>query len=89
MMPLLFIFLILIVLKSLSLDGAMSGLRYILEPRVQDITVEGILLALGQSFFTLSLGTTGMITYASYASKEMTIKTSALSIVAMNILVSI
>ena len=89
MMPLLFIFLILIVVKSLSLDGAMSGLRYILEPRVQDITVEGILLALGQSFFTLSLGTTGMITYASYASKEMTIKTSALSIVAMNILVSI
>lgn len=89
MMPLLFIFLILIVVKSLSLDGAMSGLRYILEPRVQDITVEGVLLALGQSFFTLSLGTTGMITYASYASKEMTIKTSALSIVAMNILVSI
>ena len=51
--------------------------------------MEGVLFALGQSFFTLSLGTTGMITYASYASKEMTIKTSAISIVAMNILVSI
>ena len=50
--------------------------------------MEGVLFALGQSFFTLSLGTTGMITYASYA-KEMTIKSSAISIVVMNILVSI
>jgi NSS family neurotransmitter:Na+ symporter len=89
MMPLLFICLIIIVIKSLSLDGAMAGVRYILEPRLGDISVKGILFALGQSFFTLSLGTTGMITYASYASKEMTIKTSAISIVIMNILVSI
>ena len=51
--------------------------------------MKGTLFALGQSFFTLSLGTTGMITYASYASKEMTIKTSALSIVIMNIVVSL
>ena len=67
----------------------MEGLKFILQPRVEDITMEGILFALGQSFFTLSLGTTGMITYASYASKEMPIKTSAVSIVAMNILVSV
>lgn len=89
MMPLLFIFLIIIVIKSLSLDGAYEGLKYILQPRLEDITMEGVLFSLGQSFFTLSLGTTGMITYASYASKEMTIKTSAVSIVAMNILVSV
>lgn len=89
MMPLLFIFLIVIVIKSLTLGGSMEGLKFILQPRVEDITMEGILFALGQSFFTLSLGTTGMITYASYASKEMPIKTSAVSIVAMNILVSV
>ncbi|MCG7342411.1 sodium-dependent transporter [Staphylococcus auricularis] len=89
MMPLLFIFLIIIVAKSLSLDGAMSGLKFLLQPRTEDISMDGVLFALGQSFFTLSLGTTGMITYASYASKEMTIKTSALSIVLMNILVSV
>lgn len=89
MMPLLFIFLIVIVIKSLTLDGSMEGLKYILQPRLEDISMQGILFAIGQSFFTLSLGTTGMITYASYASKEMTIKTSAVSIVAMNILVSI
>ena len=89
MMPLLFIFLIVIVIKSLTLEGSFEGLKYILQPRLEEISMEGVLFALGQSFFTLSLGTTGMITYASYASKEMTIKTSAISIVAMNILVSI
>lgn len=89
MMPLLFIFLILIVIKSLSLDGAAEGVRFILEPRMEDLSMQGVLFALGQSFFALSLGTTGMITYASYAPKEMTIKTSALSIVIMNIIVSL
>ncbi|MEQ6056454.1 sodium-dependent transporter [Staphylococcus saccharolyticus] len=89
MMPLLFVFLIIIVAKSLTLEGAVDGIRYILQSRVDDISVEGVLFALGQSFFTLSLGTTGMITYASYAPKEMTIKSSAFSIVVMNILISI
>lgn len=89
MMPLLFVFLIIVVAKSLTLDGALEGVRYILQPRIEDISVKGVLFALGQSFFTLSLGTTGMITYASYAPKEMTIKTSAISIVIMNILVSV
>ena len=50
--------------------------------------MEGILFALGQSFFTLSLGTTGMITYASYAPKNDN-KVIAISIVIMNILVSV
>ncbi|WP_049335882.1 sodium-dependent transporter [Staphylococcus hominis] len=89
MMPLLFVFLIIVVAKSLTLDGALEGVRYILQPRIEDISVKGVLFALGQSFFTLSLGTTGMITYASYAPKEMTIKSSAMSIVIMNILVSV
>ena len=89
MMPLLFVFLIIVVAKSLTLDGALEGVGYILQPRIEDISVKGVLFALGQSFFTLSLGTTGMITYASYAPKEMTIKSSAISIVIMNILVSV
>lgn len=89
MMPLLFIFLVIMVVKAVTLDGAMEGIRFLLQPRMEDISVKGILFALGQSFFTLSLGTTGMITYASYAPKAMTIKSSAVSIVIMNILVSI
>ncbi|MRE42548.1 sodium-dependent transporter, partial [Klebsiella quasipneumoniae] len=74
MMPLLFIFLIIVVAQSLTLEGALESVRYILQPRVEDMSIQGVLFALGQSFFTLSLGTTGMITYASYAPKNMTIK---------------
>ncbi|MFO3701772.1 sodium-dependent transporter [Staphylococcus felis] len=89
MIPLLFIFLLVIVGKALTLHGAFEGVRYLLEPRISEITMESMLFALGQSFFALSLGTTGMITYASYAPKEMTIKSSALTIVVMNIFISI
>ena len=38
------------VVKSLTLDGAIDGVRYILQPRLEDISMEGILFALGQSF---------------------------------------
>jgi SNF family Na+-dependent transporter len=37
--------------KSLTLDGSIEGVRYLLQPRVEDISMEGILFALGQSFF--------------------------------------
>ena len=47
--------LIIIVIKSLTLDGALEGVKFILQPRVSEITADGILFALGQSFFTLSL----------------------------------
>ena len=44
MMPLLFIFLIIIVVKSLTLDGSFEGLKYILQPRLEDISIEGFYL---------------------------------------------
>ena len=46
MMPLLFIFLLIIVVKSLTLDGALEGVRYILQPRLHDVSMEGVLLSL-------------------------------------------
>lgn len=89
MMPLLLVFLIIIVVKTLSLDGAMEGVRFLFQPRVSEINMESMLFALGQSFFALSLGTTGMMTYASYASTDMPIKTSAVTILMMNIAIAI
>ena len=50
MMPLLFIFLIIVVAQSLTLEGALEGVRYILQPRVEDMSIQGVLFALGQSF---------------------------------------
>lgn len=78
-----------IVVRSLTLDGAMAGVKYFLVPRFEDLSVEGTLYAMGQSFFALSLGTTGMITYASYTKQETNILNSASWIVVMNLLVSI
>lgn len=89
MMPLLLVFLIIIVVKTLSLDGAMEGVRFLFQPRVSEINMESMLFALGQSFFALSLGTTGMMTYASYASKDMPVKSSAVTILVMNIAIAI
>ncbi|WP_414051274.1 sodium-dependent transporter [Macrococcus animalis] len=89
MMPLLFILFMIIVIRSVTLDGASTGLKYFLIPRFEDISIKGTLYALGQSFFALSLGTTGMITYASYTKEKTNISKSAASIVFMNLLISV
>lgn len=89
MMPLLFILFLIIVLRALLLDGSNVGLKYFLIPRFEDLSLEGTLYAMGQSFFALSLGTTGMITYASYTKDDTNVIQSALWIVMMNLLISI
>lgn len=89
MMPLLFISFVIIIIRSITLDGALEGIQYFLTPKVSDLTSEGILYALGQSFFALSLGTCGMMTYASYLDKKTDIIKSANAIVWMNIAVSV
>src|SRR5690606_2439111 len=65
MMPLLFILLIILVVRSLTLPGAMEGLKYLFVPGFSKLTGEVMLSALGQAFFALSLGMGCMITYAS------------------------
>src|SRR5699024_9770111 len=56
MMPALFIFFIILVVRSLTLDGAMEGVRFMFVPDWSHLTWETVLLALGQAFFTLSVG---------------------------------
>ena len=89
MMPLLFLLFLIIVGRALMLEGAIEGLKYFLIPRFEDLSIEGTLYAMGQSFFALSLGTTGMITYASYTKDDTNVIQSALWIVIMNLLISI
>src|SRR5690606_4258121 len=71
------------------LDGASTGISFLFQPDLSKVTSNTILEAMGQSFFTLSVGVTGMITYSAYLSKEQNMPKSALSIVAMNIMVVI
>ena len=94
MMPLLFIIFVIIIFviiigRSLSLSNAMEGVLYFLKPDFSKLTSAGLLYALGQSFFALSLGVTAMLTYASYLDKKTNLVQSGISIVSMNISVSI
>lgn len=89
MMPLLFIIFVVIIGRSLSLSNAMEGVLYFLKPDFSKLTSAGLLYALRQSFFALSLGVTAMLTYASYLDKKTNLVQSRISIVAMNISVSI
>jgi neurotransmitter:Na+ symporter, NSS family len=89
MMPLLFIFFIILVVRALTLDGAMEGVKFFLSPDFSKITGESILYALGQSFFSLAVGFSCMVTYSSYLKKDVSLTSSAGAVVGMNIFVSL
>ncbi len=80
MMPALFIILVLVVIRSVTLDGAMEGIKFFLTPDFSKITGGVILSALGQVFFSLSLGMGCMITYGSYLSKDENIPQASMII---------
>lgn len=87
MMPTLFILFIVLAIRSLTLEGSFSGVEFLLKPDFSKLTAETVLLALGQAFFTLSVGVSVMVTYAAYLSKQENITKSALSVVSLNILI--
>ena len=70
MMPVLFIMILLIVIRSVSLPGASAGIEYLVKPDFSKIDGRAIADALGQSFFSLSLGVGCVLTYSSYMRKE-------------------
>src|SRR5690625_4874157 len=88
MMQLLFIFFI-IVIRALTLDGAMEGVKFFLSPDFSSIDGEAILYALGQSFFSLAVGFSAMVTYSSYLNKKVNLTSSASWVVSMNVFVSL
>ena len=89
LMPTLFALLIFIIFRSVSLPGAGAGLRYLFVPDWSQVTGKTVLAALGQAFFSLSLGMGCMITYGSYLSKKENIPSNALTVVTMDTTVAI
>ncbi len=78
MMPALLILLILLAIRALTLPGAGAGVAYYLQPDFSKITSINVLnAALGQAFFSLSLGMGCMITYGSYLSKKESVVSAA------------
>ena len=70
LMPMLFLLLFGMALNALTLDGARQGIDFLLKPDFSKITGTTVLEALGQSFFSMSLGMGCMITYGSYLRKN-------------------
>ena len=70
LMPVLFVMLVGLMIRSCTLPGADEGIKYMLNVDFSTINGTAILTALGQAFFSLSLGMGVMITYASYLSRE-------------------
>lgn len=70
MMPLLFVIVVVIAVYSVTLPGAKAGLDYLFNPDFSKITGKACAAALGQAFFSLSLGFGTIMTYASYVDKK-------------------
>jgi NSS family neurotransmitter:Na+ symporter len=80
LMPLLFILLLVIVVASVTLPDASKGIEFLLKPDFSKVTGDVFLEALGQAFFSLSLGTACLCTYASYFKSDTNLLKSAAEI---------
>ena len=73
LMPLLFVLMLAVIIRGITLPGAGAGLEWYLKPDFNKIDGTVVLKALGQAFFSLSVGWGLMITYGSYMSKKQNI----------------
>jgi NSS family neurotransmitter:Na+ symporter len=80
LMPLLFILIVVLVVCSVTLPNASKGIEFLLKPDFSKVTASMLLSAMGQAFFSLSLGMGCLCTYASYFTKETRLVKSAFTI---------
>jgi NSS family neurotransmitter:Na+ symporter len=89
LMPALFLILLLLMARSLTLPGAEKGLAFYLKPDFAEINGRVFLEAMGQAFFSLSLGLGTMLTYGSYLSKKENLVASAAWVAALDTAIAI
>lgn len=89
LMPLLVVILIVLGVKSLTLPGSSEGFSFLFKPDFSKITGSVLVSALGQAFFSLSMGMGVLITYGSYIKKEDNMTTTALSVVLADTMVAV
>lgn len=89
MMPLLFVLLVMFCISSLSMDGAMQGLSFLFRPDFSQFDSSMLLGAMGQAFFSLSLGLGCMLTYASYFAPGTRLVRTAITTASLDTLVAI
>lgn len=89
LMPLLLVIIIILGIRSVTLPGASEGLLFLFKPDFSKITGKVVLEALGQSFFSLSIGMGTLITYGSYINKKENLGYTALSVSAADTAIAI
>lgn len=89
LMPVLFAILIVLCVTAMTLPKAAEGLEYFFSPDFSKITPKVIISALGQSFFSLSLGMGTLITYGSYFKKDTNLTNTALTVSVLDMAVAI
>jgi len=89
MMPTIIVILIVLAIRGLSLPNGLSALTFLFKPKFGDLSATAVVLALGHSFFTLSLGMGTMITYGSYLKKNENLLSSALWVIGLDTLIAL
>lgn len=89
LMPMLFVILVALVARAVTLPGAVDGLVFFVRPDFSKVTGATFTAALGQAFFSLSVGLGTMITYGSYLDRRQNVGRSATSVVGLDALAAI
>lgn len=89
LMPILFLLLVVFCINSLTLSGAREGLAFLLYPDFSAVTPRVVLGALGQAFFSLSIGLGCMMTYASYFTPSTRLGRTAVTTAGLDTLVAL
>lgn len=88
MMPMLFVILLIFVGVAMTLPNTREGLEFFLKPDFGKINIDTIVAALGQAFFSMSLGMGILVTYASYYPKDIKLTRTAFTVTGLNFLVA-
>ena len=88
LMPVLFLLLVLLGVRSLTLPGAAEGLAFLFRPEFSRITPGVVLVAVGLAFFKLSIGMGTMVTYGSYFRADQNIPATAARVMFADLAVS-
>ncbi len=89
LMPMLFVILILLAVNSITLPNSWDGVLFFIKPDFTKITPQVVLTAVGQMFFTLSIGLGALVAYGSYIPKEADLRKTATQVTILDTLVAI
>ncbi len=89
LMPALFIMMLILLAKAFTLEGFVRGFTFVFGLHTEQLSGQGVLEALGQAFFTLSLGMGSMITYGSYLRREDDIMSASITICALDTVIAL